>query len=265
MKLTKSRINRRYGWRRNQLPNFALRNEFRGDPALVLPPKFDLLAFQSQPFDQGQEGSCTANSACGALRELHHVMGVPPDQDFSRQFLYYMERKDDGSGARNDAGSSIAESVHALETYGAPLEAHWPYTPANFAKKPSKLALTEALHFRTTGNQLVAQTLTAFKQTIMAQRSVLIGFTVFESFESDHMASTGLMPMPQKGEQVLGGHAVRKIGWDDTKQMPGGLVGAFLVRNSWGPLWGDHGDFWMPYAFALSRECSDFHSLGKPI
>jgi len=48
--------------------------------------------------------------------------------------------------------------------------------------------------------------------------------------------------MPKTGEQPLGGHAVMAVGYDDKK-------GCVLVRNSWGPHWGESGYFWMPYEF----------------
>ena len=51
------------------------------------------------------------------------------------------------------------------------------------------------------------------------------------------------MPVPAAGESVLGGHAVCAVGYDDAKQ-------CLIVRNSWGADWGDHGYFYMPYAFA---------------
>lgn len=37
---------------------------------------------------------------------------------------------------------------------------------------------------------------------------LVFGFTVYQSFESDQVAQTSHAPMPQPGEQVIGGHAV---------------------------------------------------------
>jgi hypothetical protein len=65
------------------------------------------------------------------------------------------------------------------------------------------------------------------------------------------------MPIPKKGERLVGGHAVTLIGYDDSKQ-------AFLIQNSWGTEWGLNGKFWMPYSFALdSRECDDFWCIDE--
>ena len=80
----------------------------------------------------------------------------------------------------------------------------------------------------------------------------VFGFLVYESFESQEVASTGNMPMPQKHEKVLGGHAVMAVGYDDEKKV-------FIVRNSWKDTWGDKGYFYCPYAFMTNSEyCSDF-------
>jgi C1A family cysteine protease len=58
------------------------------------------------------------------------------------------------------------------------------------------------------------------------------------------------MPMPKPNEEILGGHAVMAIGYDDSKQM-------FKIRNSWGTRWGQAGHFWMPYDFITDRDYAD--------
>ena len=78
----------------------------------------------------------------------------------------------------------------------------------------------------------------------------VFGFTVYESFESQEVAQTGIVPMPQSTEQVMGGHAVLAVGYDDAQQR-------FIVRNSWGEGWGMHGYFTMPYAYLTDSNLSD--------
>ena len=76
----------------------------------------------------------------------------------------------------------------------------------------------------------------------------MIGIQIFESFESDSVAQTGIVPMPNSDEKCLGGHAVVVIGYDDNFKT--GLFSHkephYEVRNSWGTEWGDHGHFWIP-------------------
>ena len=57
---------------------------------------------------------------------------------------------------------------------------------------------------------------------------------------------TGIMPLPNPGEGLVGGHCVVIIGYDDSKQ-------AVLCRNSWGAEWGINGNFYMPYAFVADK------------
>ena len=71
---------------------------------------------------------------------------------------------------------------------------------------------------------------------------VIIGMTVFESMESAEVAQTGIVPMPGPKEEVMGGHAVLVVGYDESKK-------CLLVRNSWGLDWGIEGYFWLPYGF----------------
>jgi len=76
------------------------------------------------------------------------------------------------------------------------------------------------------------------------------GFSVYESFESDQVARTGLVPMPKRGESLLGGHAVVGVGYDQATER-------LIVRNSWGVGWGDKGYFYLPFAYASNRNLSD--------
>ena len=64
-----------------------------------------------------------------------------------------------------------------------------------------------------------------------------------------------MVPLPNRSEQLLGGHAVVCVGYDDKSQR-------FICRNSWGTSWGDKGYFYMPYNYLTnSRLSSDMWVL----
>jgi len=83
----------------------------------------------------------------------------------------------------------------------------------------------------------------------------LIGFTVYESFESNDVALTGVVPMPQFGESVLGGHSVEICGYDIATRM-------FIFKNSWSDKWGDKGYGYMPFSYLQDPQLSsDFWAI----
>jgi len=88
------------------------------------------------------------------------------------------------------------------------------------------------------------------KACLAAGNPFVFGFTVYDSFETQEVANTGVVPMPGRNESVLGGHAVTCVGYDDSTQR-------FIVRNSWGTSWGQAGYFTMPYAYLLDDNLSD--------
>jgi len=138
-------------------------------------------------------------------------------------------------------------------------EADDPFNPANFTVTPSAQAYSDALNYKI-GPYHRLMNITDMKNTLNDGYVFEIGFEVYSSFESDQMANTGIMTMPNlKTEQLLGGHAVLVYGYDDTFAFPGtNMKGALLIRNSWGTGWGMNGsgNFAMPY-FYLDRFVSD--------
>jgi C1A family cysteine protease len=68
----------------------------------------------------------------------------------------------------------------------------------------------------------------AFKQVFSNQQTISFGFTVYESFETSGVAKSGIVPIPQTGEEILGGHEVLAVGY--LRSEPDHV----LVRNSWG-------------------------------
>ena len=129
------------------------------------------------------------------------------------------------------------------------------YDISKFTQRPPDQSYQEALKHQVTSYQRVPQLLNQIKGCLAHGFPVVFGFTVYDSFESEEVAKTGVVPMPAPGEQVLGGHAVLAVGYDDATQR-------FLVRNSWGDGWGQGGYFTMPYTYLVDRQlASDFWAI----
>ena len=233
----------KYRWKRD--PIDTRDHMYQLAPLQAIPPRIDLRTYCSPIEDQGNLGSCTGNAIAGQIELIDRKGGKP--LDVSRLFIYYEERVLEGS-VRYDSGAYIRDGIKVTYNKGAPLESLWPYALNKFATKPPTTAYTDALKRKVTGYQKCAN-FAAVKNALAAGNPVTIGFDVYESFEgawgniTHGQTGSGMMPMPNKNtEQLLGGHAVCIVGYDDTL---GG--GRFIVRNSWGTSWGDNGYFYMPY------------------
>lgn len=212
--------------------------------------------------DQGQEGSCTAHAWSDTREAVLNVQGKAID--LSRQGFYNEERLHDGTPLSQDGGSQVATGAWVIQNIGEAPEADLPYGPQNLTKKPSKQWIQDAAQYKLTGDAVPQQinTLDDVKAALANKELVPFGFQVFSSFQN--IGSDGIMPMPQANEQVIGGHAVTIVGYDDNKVGPDGSKGYLKVLNSWGPGWGDHGYFYMPYDFFTPDNVSDKWAVPLP-
>ena len=220
----------------------------------ALPTVVDMRSKCPPVYDQGQLGSCTANSIGGAYAFECLKQALKLEMP-ARLFIYYNERSLEGTISQ-DAGAVIRDGLKVVNTLGVPAESLCPYDIAKFTHKPSAAAFKAGL------KNLVSQylaldntNLVALKTCLAAGFPFVFGFTVYSSFESEAVAASGIVPMPSKKEAVLGGHAVMCVGYDDTKQV-------FIVRNSWGSGWGQAGYFTIPYAYLTNKNlASDFWTM----
>ena len=197
--------------------------------------------------DQGQLGSCTANALVGMLEYLEIVHKVP-FVDLSRLFVYYNERVIEHS-VNEDSGAMLRDGIKTLVRQGVCLESNWPYRIAKFAVKPPISCYREALNHQVLSYQRILS-LNEMRACLADGFPFVFGFSVYESFESEQVARTGIVPMPEFNERQLGGHAVTRRGILRSKKR-------FIVRNSWGTGWGIGGYFTMPYAYLANRYLSD--------
>lgn len=246
-------MNHSYGWKPD-LPD--QRDHFYAVPPsvlMVLPASVDLRPDCCPVMDQSSLGSCTSNAIAAALEFDQKKQGLTESRP-SRLFIYYNERSMEGT-VSSDSGAMIRDGIKSVNRQGTCPESMWPYDISQFTIKPPVLCYQTALQHRAVSYQRVTRSLAQMKGCLAAGYPFVLGFTVYESFESDQVAQTGIVPMPSHNEQVLGGHAVLCVGYDDAQQR-------FYVQNSWGINWGIEGFFTMPYAYLLSSKLSgDFWTI----
>lgn len=236
-----------YGWVPD-LPDHRdiLYRAVRKVPA-ALPAKVDLRSLCSTVEDQGNLGSCTGNALVGALEFLERKDNVPY-AELSRLFVYYNERAIEHT-TKSDSGAMIRDGIKTLAKQGVCTEKKWPYVISKFSVKPSPACYKEAAAHQITSYQRIL-TLDEMRTCLADGFPFVFGFTVYESFESQQVAKTGIVNIPQKNERTVGGHAVLAVGYDDAAKR-------FIVRNSWGANWGMKGYFTMPYEYLADRNLAD--------
>lgn len=239
---------RTYGININRLPASQLNfKEF--EKTTSLPSSVDLRSKMPPVWDQGQLGACTSFGTAVCFEYADKDAFEP-----SHLFIYYNERSMEGT-INEDSGANISDGIKSLQTYGVCKESSWPYNISKFKVKPSATCYTEALRNRALNVANIRQDLTSMKTCLSNGFPIVLGISVYSSFESQQVANTGVVPMPGAKEKNLGGHCVACVGYNDTTK-------TWLMRNSWGTSWGMKGYFTLPYMYLLdSNLCSDLWSI----
>lgn len=242
-------------------------------------------------YNQGELGSCTSNACAGALRQAGVVQSGYDILGPSRLNLYYHARYNMGLAEGNewlylteDSGAGIGDVAAALMYGGLVPESMWPYSDDITHKKahfstPAFATQPTANCYKTGQNWLnkeglsfvkLSPTLTAITDELKAGRSVMFGMTLHNSFMSDTVAKTGMVPTPGGiSDRVAGGHAMLIVGYDGRATISGKSnpkFGRFIIQNSWDKTWGDGGFCYIPSSMLnTSDTLTDMWRVSNPL
>ena len=243
---------KKYGWR----PDLPDHRDKKFKVEHLAPIQTVYLAHKYKlpsPYDQGSLGSCTSQALAFAvhfdLLNKHEQKVIAPWIP-SRLFIYYNERMLEGT-IDQDAGAAIRDGIKTLVTYGVCSEDAWAYNIDQFTNKPSTYAYNLAKAVKAIKYESLDNTNKQILVNALLQGfPIVFGMSVYESFESDAVAQTGIVPIPGFNERVLGGHAMSIVGYrveDDT----------FVVRNSWSSSWGQNGYCRIPATYLTNSDLAD--------
>lgn len=221
--------------------------------------------------DQGDLGSCTANSALVAFR-IHAIRnGVEAPVTGSRLYHYYNTRAEDGLPLDEDTGGTIAGSARAF-SYGVISEDAVPYEIEQFSQQ----AHPKIYHKSIKGFPELGLTWTPvelngddIRKSLAAGKAVMLGMDVTSAFMKGGVSTDplrrGIIANPTRSARSLGGHAILAIGYDNRekvlnakgKTVPNPRKGMIIIRNSWGTQWGDEGNAYMSEQYLLNPKWAD--------
>ncbi len=225
-------------------------NVFQKLKAVAAPAEVNLIEQMTAIKDQGSRGTCVAFASV-AVREF--LAGSKPD--FSEQYLYWW--CDAHDHVPEEPGTTVEMGFNGLSQDGVCSESKWRYNPRPINGNegqgpPPSAAKNEAKKYKLGSMlDLDENSITELRQCLEGTeqfpgRPITFSVPVYNSWlRSKAVELSGQITMPLPGEKITGGHAMVFVGYQDDPLVPGG--GFFIIRNSWGRVWGKDCDYGSGY------------------
>ena len=179
---------------------------------------------------QGLCPSCEAYGLVAALETIiQYKVGYPFECDLSEAHLFFY------AGGTCEWGVNISHAADYLVEYGVPDEGCFPDPLRAFDSSFESVPGWEERTVKIESWGWVENDKDAIKSALIKYGPLVICFPVYEDF-IDYKRG---VYHHRKGDRI-GGHLVALVGYDDSEQ-------CWIVKNSWGEEWGDHGWFKMGY------------------
>ena len=207
----------------------------------------DLRNRMSPVGDQGMRPTCVAF----ALTACHEFVYQLSPKELSKDSLHWGCVCRDGSATN---GISVTTAIIVLDEEGQHFEEDWPYIP------DLDEAIWESLQHPKLNGRPIFRIAEGISIKIAGPNdlgNVLIAngalFVIVQIWESFFIAQNGKISMPEiDKEEYRGSHAVSVVGLT--------TEGDVIIRNSWGPRWGDSGHGIMPFEY-IKQYASNFYIL----
>lgn len=183
-------------------------------------------------------GCCTASASLLAAE----IMAYDYNKNFrfSRLYVYYMARKLQNRLYQN--GAELRTTLEAMKQYGTATDSTWPFALNRVNTEPNAAAISEANQYRL--NSYEWADISSYKDYLHQGLPIIVGLHVGKLFWNlrGPLSSLIYKPINNIDNRRFKGHAVTIFGYDDSL-----LGGAWIIGNSLGLTWGDHGIGILPY------------------
>jgi C1A family cysteine protease len=240
------------------LRSLKVRRRGGSRPSIV---RVDLREFFPEPSDQGRLAASPAH-ACAALVEYFEQRSLGQDLRAARLFLHHNARR--MAMTSQDSAVNLRATLKAVACCGLPPERFWPYDMAKVDTEPDAFLYSFSGRFSELQYvRLDARNARGSAALDVVRSFLAVGFPVaFGVAVPTSISLSAEIPYWPTFDSALGGQALLAVGYDD--QWLSSSRGALLVRNSWGPEWGEKGYGWLPYAFVEERLAVDFWTVLRP-
>ncbi len=181
--------------------------------------------------DQGNCGSCWAFSTVGPM-EFEIARKEAFAENLSEQYLVSCNPWGYGCD-----GGWFAHGMH-LAPGGAVFEIDFPYVARDIECDGPYDQPYQLESWRYIGTSWAIPSPDQIKQAIYDHGPVAAAVCVGSQF---HYYKGGVFNVDASCGDYVVNHGIVLVGWDDTVNCGGGKYGAWILRNSWGPGWGEDG------------------------
>jgi hypothetical protein len=210
-----------------------------------VPTVVDLRPFDGPIKNQQDLGSCTGHAFASSLEWIFRKY-LNKQPILSPLYVYAKELIADGNFPDDD-GSDGVTGCNVVIANGACEDSLYPDASQKIMQPTAEMNANAAQYRMGAYHGLTGSEVALSVLGDPVPWPVQMGFTVYASFESDEVVTSGIYN-PQPGESIVGGHEVKLSGYDVGIQpslRPDSCPPAVLVQNSWGD-WGLGGYFWCP-------------------
>jgi hypothetical protein len=221
--------------------------------------KVDHRPNQSPIRDQQDRGTCVAHAACAELEAIEKAQGR--DLDLSENLAYLRFMDEEGSRPCLDPGLATWKAAEYLKKHLVCQESKWPYVgtlatcslidtaPAAVFGSPGfgiqdYVHLPPSTEINPDGTIDIRDTKTLEK--LLTEGHDIVFGTVVAWRNSDQHSEIIDVTLGVAGQPIFGfgGHAMLIVGFDQTGPKP-----YFIVKNSWGPGFGQAGYYRFTYDY----------------
>jgi hypothetical protein len=188
----------------------------------------DLRATLPSTRDQGGRPTCLAF----AVSDVHSY-NIDSATHLSVEYLFYQSAQLMAT-PDHDAGITVREASQALSRFGQPIEEAWPYTDPVYLPwtPPLDLGIVWRAQLR-----YMAGSTKQIGEFLLSNKPVVV---IIELTKLFYQAKKDSAIIPFQVENGFDLHALIVVGLAEHQGHR-----LYLVRNTWGPTWGDDGHAWL--------------------